>query len=143
VEGAIDPPKKVPRQKPAHLMCRSRFWGFSAAVACAYLAYTSFRELRVGDFEWDHEWWTVLTWAVWLLLLAGLLTETRCRRERIFFVLVLLNFALGLTFSLWSSAPETTVQRGRELFATLWVLSAIASLTTLARPAASRPSPET
>jgi len=123
------------RHKPAHLMCRSRLWGISAAVACGYFAFLGYSQLRNGDFEWQHEWWSVLTWAVWLVLLTGLLTETRCRRERIFFALVLVNFALALTFASWSSAHMSTVRRAREFSFVLWILSALASLTTLKPPA--------
>jgi hypothetical protein len=123
------------RLKSAHLMCRTKFWGICAAAASCYFAYLSYSDLRHGDFEWQHEWWTVLTWAVWLVLLAGLLTETRCRRERTFFALVLVNIALALTFALWSSAGMSTVLRAREFSLVLWILSALASLTTLKRPA--------
>jgi hypothetical protein len=123
------------RHKAAHLMCGRKFWGICAVAACCYFAYLSYSELRHGDFEWQHEWWTVLTWAVWLVLLTGLLTETRCRRERILFSLVLVNFALALTFASWSSAHTITVRGAREFSFVLWILSALASLTTLKRPA--------
>jgi hypothetical protein len=114
-------------------MCGTRFWGVVAAVVCAYLAYQEYSQVREGDFFWQHEWWTILTWAVWLVLIGGLLTETQCGRERMFFGLVLINFALGFIFATWTSAPASTVRYAREAAVGLWTLAAIASLTTLSR----------
>lgn len=126
-------PEKGPRKKSPHLMCGTRFWGVVAAAVSAYLAYLSYSQVREGDFYWQHEWWTILTWAVWLTLIAGLLTETQCWRERILFSLVLINFALGFIFAAWASAPSSVIRQAREAAVGLWTLAAIASLTTLSR----------
>ena len=112
-------------------MCGARSWGVAATAVSIYLAYLSYSQVREGDFYWQHEWWTILTWAVWLVLTAGLLTETQCWRERMFFGAVLLNFALGLIFAVWASAPASTVRHAREAAVGLWMLAALASLTTL------------
>jgi hypothetical protein len=114
-------------------MCGARSWGVASAAVSVYLAYLSYSQVREGDFYWQHEWWTILTWAVWLVLTAGLLTETQCWRERMYFAIVLLNFALGLIFAVWTSAPASTVRHAREVAMALWILAAIASLTTLSR----------
>jgi hypothetical protein len=133
VEGGLAT-SQPQRPKSPHLMCRTRFWGISAAVACCYFAYTGYAQLRDGDYSWHHEWWTVLTWAVWVLLFAGVLTETRCWREHIFFSLVLINFVIGLTFAWWSSAPFEKILIARRLSIGLWIVSAIASLGTVISP---------
>jgi hypothetical protein len=114
-------------------MCGKPSWGVVAAAVSAYLAYLSYSQVREGDFFWQHEWWTILTWAVWLVLIGGLLTETQCWRERMFFGLVLINFALGFIFAAWTSAPASVVRHAREAAVGLWTLAAIASLTTLSR----------
>ena len=126
-------PQQTLRKKSPHLMCGARSWGVAATAVSIYLAYLSYSQVREGDFYWQHEWWTILTWAVWLVLSAGLLTETQCWRERMFFCLVLLNFALGLIFAAWTSAPASTVRYAREAAMGLWILAAIASLTTFSR----------
>jgi hypothetical protein len=129
VEGPI-----APRAKSLHLMCGTPFWGVASAVACAYFGYLAYSRLRDGDFAWQHEWWTVLTWAVWIVLLAGLLSETRCWRERAFFGLLFLNFLLGLVLAAWRTAPASTIREAREVSLGLWIFSVVASLTTVSRP---------
>ena len=80
-------------------------------------------------------------------MIGGLLTETLCRRERIFFSLMLLICLLDLAFSAWSSAPEHAVRQLRIAATALWALAALASLTTAfgsrnKAAAAERASPE-
>lgn len=77
----------------------------------------------------------MLTYSVWIVLLLGLLSEVRCRRERIFFGLVLVNLAIGFAFSLWDAAPVHRAGEAREMVLALWLLAAVAGLMTLARPA--------
>ena len=124
-------PQQTPRKKSPHLMCGARSWGVAATAVSIYLAYLSYSQVREGDFYWQHEWWTILTWAVWLVLTAGLLTETQCWREQMFFGVVLLNLALGLVFAVWASPPASAVRHAREAAVGLWILAAFASLTTL------------
>ncbi len=100
-------------------MCRSWFWGIAGAIACAYSAYLAYIRLRDADF-----FWSVL----------GLISETRCWRERVFFGLVFLNLATGFAFSLWTAAPLNYALDSREVSFVLWILAALASLTTLLHP---------
>jgi disulfide bond formation protein DsbB len=128
-------------------MCGTPLWGIVGAVASAYFAYLSYSHLASGDFSWTHSWWTVLTYAVWVTVIGGLLTEKLCLRERIFFTLMLLIVSLGLGFSAWSRAPEHAIRQLRMASTALWALAAIASLTTAFGPknkinAVQRDSPE-
>jgi hypothetical protein len=111
-------------------MCGAPLWGIAGALASAYFAYLSYSHIASGDFSWVHTWWTVLTYAVWVTVIGGLLTETLCRRERIFFSLMLLIVLLGFAFSAWSSAPEHAVRQLRTASTSLWALATVASLTT-------------
>ncbi len=97
----------------------------------AYFAYLSYSHITSGDYSLPHTWWTVLTYAVWIVLIGGLLTETHCGRERIFFGIVLVTFLLGFGFSAWSGAPEGAVRHFRIAATALWALAAVFSLTTL------------
>jgi len=112
-------------------MCRRPWWGVAGFVVCAFFAHSTFVGLRDGDFEWAAGWWMVLTWAVWVVFAAGLLSETRCWREGAFFSLLLIVLVTGLVFSAWSSARITTVRHASEASLVLWSLAAIASLTTI------------
>lgn len=123
-------------------MCGTPFWGIAAAIACAYFAYSAYTQVRDQNFDFQHGLWTVITWAVWVLLLTGLLSETRCWRERIFFGLLWLNFVLGFVLAAWSTASWTMVRTGRQLSLALWVLSAVASFLTVAGPAPAKPRSE-
>jgi hypothetical protein len=120
VEGQITPAAKSHREKAAHLMCGAAVWGVGGAVACADLAYLSFAHWRRQEFDWPHDLWFIVTCGVWILLMAGLIAETRCWRERIFFTLVLLNFVLGFTVAVWLEAPAGMVRELRIASAMLW-----------------------
>ena len=135
MEEPLDTHEKAPRKKAAHLMCGTPFWGIAAAAACAYFAYSAYTQVRADDFYWQHGSWTLITWIIWILLIAGLLFETRCWRERIFFGFMLLNFLLGFTLAAWTSAPSATVRYARQISLALWTLSALASLLTVSRSA--------
>ena len=124
------PPVKAER-KSAHLMCGVPLWGVAGAAVSGYFSYLSYSHLRSEDYSWPHTGWTVLTHLVWIVLTAGLLTETRCWRERVFFGLVMLAFLLGLGFSAWSWATESSVRELRMALTLLWGLAALASLTTI------------
>jgi len=115
-------------------MCHSRFWGIVGAISCAYFAYLAYTRLRDADFLWSHDLWSLLTSAVWIMLVLGLISETRCWRERVFFGLVLLNLAAGFAFSLWTAAPLNYARDSRDVSFVLWILAALASLMTLAHP---------
>jgi hypothetical protein len=115
-------------------MCRHRFWGVVGAGASIYFAYLAYVHIRDADLLWSHNWWSTMTYAVWVVLVFGLLSETRCWRERIFFGLVFLDLAIGLGFLLWSGAPLNYSRDAREAVFYLWILAGLAGLTTLARP---------
>ena len=119
------------RAPAAHLMCGTPFWGIAASAACTYFAYSSYSQLADGNFYWQHGWRIVITWAIWLLLIMGLVSETRCWRERILFGLMLLNFSLGFVLAAWSTASLPTVRVGRQISLVLWALAALASLRTV------------
>jgi hypothetical protein len=129
VEEPVAPPKSP------HLMCGRPILGLAGFALSAYFAYSGLKELRDGDFYWAQGWWVVLTWAVWLVFTAGLLSEVHCWREATFFGVLLLIFITGLVFSAWSSAPYSAARHAREVTLVLWGLAALASLATLPRPA--------
>jgi len=62
------------------------------------------------------------------LLMLGLLTETRCWRERAFFALVLANFSMGLALVIWRMAPVGAVREVRLVSAWLWAIAAFVSV---------------
>lgn len=132
--GPLAGEEKAPRIKPAHLMCRNRLWGVAGAAACAYFAYLAYTHIRDADFLWSHDLWSLLTYAVWTILVIALLSETLCWRERIFLGLVLLDLAIGFAFLLWSAAPLSYARDAREAVMFIWMLAAIASVLTLFRP---------
>jgi hypothetical protein len=114
------------------------FWGLLGFAICAYFAHASYVGLRDGDFYWQAGWWTVLTWAVWLVLAAGLLSEMRCWREGLLFGSLLAVFVIGLVFSAWNSVQPDIARHAREVSLGLWSLAALASLATIPSPAQSR-----
>jgi len=132
VEEPVKPPTR------AHLICGKPVLGVAAFLLCAYFAYSSYADLRDGDFYWQNGWWVALTWAVWLVFTAGLLSEIRCWREGVLFGSTLAVFTVGLVFSIWTSVQPAAARYAREVALALWSLAALASLTTLARPAPAR-----
>jgi hypothetical protein len=113
-------------------MCRNRFWGIFGAVASVYFGYLAYVRVRDADFLWSHDLWSLLTYSVWIVLVLGLLSETRCWRERIFFALVLLTLGTGFWCSLWD-VRLNYAREARELLVAVWAFAAVASLTTLRR----------
>jgi len=114
-----------------HLMCRTPLWGVAGFLGCAYFAWISFSHVTRNEYEWPHDVWTAATYIVWILLLAGLAVDTRCLRERVFFGLLLINFAAGCGLTLWRNIPSADVRAARIATGALWALAALASLTTL------------
>jgi hypothetical protein len=130
VQNADTANKVVPVKSP-HLMCGNALWSVAGAGVSAYFSYLSYSHIINADYSLPHTWWTVLTYAVWIVLFVGLLTETHCGRERVFFGLVLVTFLLGFGFSAWSDATESSVRHFRIAATALWALAAVVSLTTL------------
>jgi hypothetical protein len=112
-------------------MCGAPFWGIAAFLACAYSAHSAYVQLREQDFYFQHGLWNVITCGIWVVLLAGVASETRCWRERILLALLLANFALGFVLAVWIGAPSSILRAGREISLALWVLAAFASLGTI------------
>jgi len=118
----------------AHLMCGTALWGFAGAAVSAYFSYRSYYHIANADYSWPHTGWTIITYAIWIVVIGGLLTETQCRRERIFFGLVLINFLVGFGLSAWSRASDNAIHQFRIASTVVWALAALASLTTISGP---------
>lgn len=127
MEPQLAPEKPRPRAKSPHLMCGMPIWGLAGFFGCAYLSYISFEHVRHAEFDWPHELLFIVTYGVWILLMAGLLSETGCWRERIFFSLVLLNFLLGFALATWKEAPAAVVREMRIASTFLWGMAALVS----------------
>jgi hypothetical protein len=140
-EGEVSVGAKVVEKRSSrsgHLMCRAPLWGVAGFLGCAYFAWISFSHVSRNEYDWPHDPWTVVTYIVWIVLLAGLAVDTRCLRERLFFGLLVINFVVGCGLTLWGSAPDADVRMVRIGTGTLWALAALVSLTTL-RGAADSP----
>lgn len=118
------------RVKPAHLVCRTG-WALLLTAVCGYFAYRVLTEIRLGDYEVQSSGWKALTWGVWAVLAAGLISEVRCWRERLLFGVLFVKLLLGCVFSLWASVPFVVAREGRWVSLALWCLAALLSLTTL------------
>ena len=118
------------RTKSVHLVCGS-VWALALSIVCAYFAYQTYSAIGISDYEWRHDWWDVLTWAVWALLAAGLASEVRCWRERLLFAILFSQFLLGCVFSEWSSARVDLVRESRQASMILWCLAVLLSLIAL------------
>jgi hypothetical protein len=126
VEGQVAIQKK-PSEKSTHLMCGSKLWTVVAFLSCAYFAKIAWGRLSAGTIDWSHDNVDIATHLVWVVFLVGLITETRCWKEWIFFSLVLINFALAAVMGVWSSASVATVTKTREFSAAMWGLAALVS----------------
>jgi hypothetical protein len=115
----------------SHLMCRTPLWGVAGFLGCAYFSWLSFNHVAREDYVWPHDAWTAATYIVWILLLIGLAFDTRCLRERIFFGVLVVNFAIGCGLTLWYNIPSADVRGARIGTGALWVVAALTSLTTL------------
>jgi len=120
-----------PPHRSGHLMCRTPLWGVAGFLGCAYFAWVSFNHVAQNEYDWPHDWWTAVTYVVWILLLGALAFDTSCVRERIFFVLLLINFVAGCGLTLWYNIPFSSVRIARIGTGALWAVAALVSLTTL------------
>ena len=116
-----------------HLMCRATAWGVMGSAACTYFAWLSFSHVLRQEYDWPHDAWTAATYIVWILLLAGLMLDTNCLRERMFFGLLVANFVVGFVLTLWRTIPPAQVHNARIGTGALWTLAALVSLTTMGR----------
>ena len=118
------------RIKPAHLVCRSG-WALLLVLASVYFAYRTYAAIAAGDYDWPHNWWDVLTWAVWAVLAAGLASEVRCWRERLLFGVLFIQFLIGCVFSAWASARLDLVREARQASLIFWCVAALVSVIAL------------
>jgi len=118
-----------------HLMCRSTPWGIMGFLACGYFAWVSFSHVLRNQFDWPHDAWTAATYIVWILVLVGLMLDTRCWREQFFFGVLVTNFVIGFGLTVWKTIPVEQVRNARLLTGGLWALAALISLTTMGRAA--------
>ena len=125
MEGQVTAPGS--RVKPAHLMCGSKTWTIVAFVCCAYFAKVAMGRIHGLTIGWSHDSLDIATHLVWVAFLIGLLTETRCWKERVFFALVFVNFAMASVMGIWSAAPDSVIQNTRLFSALLWGLAALVS----------------
>jgi hypothetical protein len=116
-----------------HLMCLTPLWGAAGFLGCAYFAWVSLTHITHNEYEWPHDSWTAATYIVWILLLIGLALDTHCRRERLFFGLLVINFVIGCGLTLWSGISSADVRSARFATGALWAAAALVSLTTLGR----------
>ncbi len=114
-------------------MCRATPWGVMGFLACGYFAWISFSHVLRGEYDWPHDGWTAATYIVWIVLLVGLMLDTRCLRERMFFGVLVVNFIIGFGLTLWRSVPSAQVHNARLGTGGLWALAALVSLTTIGR----------
>jgi len=121
-----------------HLMCRTPLWGLAGFIGCAYFTWVSFAHVIHNELEWPHDYWTAVTYIVWIVLLAVLALDTRCWRERIFFAVLVINFVVGCGLTLWRGIPAGDVRLARSGTGALWALAALLSLTTLANAKAAK-----
>jgi hypothetical protein len=102
-------------------------------LACSYFAWISFSHILRGEYDWPHDGWTAATYVVWIVLLAALVLDTHCLRERIFFGVLVVNFAIGFGLTVWSGASSGAVHNARIGTGVLWGLGALVSLSTMGR----------
>ena len=135
IEEPVVPAEPKRAYNSGHLMCRSSPWGIMGFLACAYFAWISFRHILQSDYDWPHDAWTAATYVVWIVLLVGLMLDTRCWRERLFFGVLVVNFVAGFGLALWRTVPSQQVHNARIGTGALWALAGLASLTTVGRSA--------
>ena len=123
-------PKSAPK---GHLMCRTSGWGIIGFLACSYFAWLSFSHVWRNQYDWPHDAWTAATYIVWILVLVGLMLDTRCWREQIFFGTLVTNFVIGFGLTVWRTIPTAHVRAARIGTGTLWALAALISLMTVGR----------
>lgn len=119
--------------KSGHLMCRSTAWGVMGFLFCAYFAWISFAHVWRSEYDWTHDGWTAATYIVWILVLVGLMLDTRCWREQAFFGALVANFVIGFGLTVWRTIPSAHIREARIGTGALWALAALISLSTIGR----------
>lgn len=125
MEGQVG--TKRARVKAIHLICGSKLWTLVGLIGCGYLAKVAASKIH-GEWAWSHDPWELATHLIWMLFMIGLITETGCWKERLFFALVLTNFTFAFGMGLWVGAPVSVVQETRLISAAAWAAAALVSL---------------
>ena len=125
MEGQIG--TKRARVKSAHLLCGSKLWTLVGLLCSGYFAKIAISRIQ-DAWAWSHGPWDIGTHLVWMLFMVGLISETRCWKERLFFALVLANFTFGFGMGLWTGASDAVVRETRLISAAAWVAAALVSL---------------
>jgi hypothetical protein len=99
-------------------------------ICCGYFAKVAASKIG-GAWAWSHDPWDIATHLIWILFMVGLLTETRCWKERLFFGLVLANFAFAFSMGVWTRASYAVVRETRLLSAGAWAAAALVSLALM------------
>lgn len=143
VEVATSSGMARPSYSSGHLMCRAMGWGVMGFLACGYFAWISFSYILRSQYDWPHDGWTAATYVVWIILLVGLMLDTHCLRERLFFGVLVVNFVIGFGLTLWQTVSLAQMHNARIGTGALWAVAALLSLTTVGRAGAvgSRSSP--
>jgi len=76
---------------------------------------------------------SILAYAVWVLFLLFLISETHCLRERLLFTIFIANFALALGMAATPARPAAAAI-ARQVSLALWILGAIYSICFIMRP---------
>ena len=126
---------KPDSSRTPHLLCGSRFWPLGATLGSLYLAWIAYSHLASHQVAWPSDIWSILAYAVWVLFLLILISETHCFRERLLFATFIANFALGLAMAA-APALQSAAATAREVSLVLWSLCAIYSFSFLFRTAA-------
>ena len=121
---------KPARIKPAHLMCGSKLWTIVGFACCAYFARVAASRID-GVSAWSHDPWDIATHLIWMAFMVGLTTETRCWKERLFFLLVLANFGLAFGMGIWDGASGQIVRETRIVSTVAWAVAALVSLVLM------------
>jgi hypothetical protein len=108
-----------------HLLCGSRFWPISASLGCVYLAWLAYARLASHQFAWPNDTWSVLAYAVWVVFLLVVTSESHCVRERLLFTILIANFALGLCMAAARGVQPSAAQTARQISLSLWILGAL------------------
>lgn len=111
-------------------MCGSKLWPLVGVLCCGYFAKIAASRVH-GVWAWSHDPWDVATHLIWILFMVGLITETHCWKEHVFFGLVLANFVFAFSMGLWKGASETAVHETRLISAAAWGAAALVSLLLL------------
>ena len=132
---------KPARRQASHLMCGSKLWPLVGLICCASFAKVAATRTH-GVWAWSHDRWDIATHLIWILFMIGLISETGCWKERLFFGLVLANFGFAFSMGIWKSASEAVVHETRLISAGAWGAAALISLLLLFSKGNSRQIPE-